>query len=214
PIISVKIRARLDAAEPGTQRAQVDEAVVAIASGGAREEGKVAIAGGVNIRLAFDVMVTIVIVIRHLADKAAVALGAHDLGVQQHLHADFTADFVKRELHRLAVDGKKHAAKLYRAACAPDLTEFLDNLSGDAQHCRPRVVADGVEATKGLHTLQRSRPTKTAGALDHQRAGRGPRGADRRSGASGTAADHYDIVALDVVRHANYTLTLVSQIRG
>src|SRR6202040_4477124 len=89
-----------------------------------------------------------------------------------------------------------------------------DNLSGDAQHCRPRVVADGVEATIGLHTLQRSRPTKTAGALDHQRAGPGQRGADRRSDASGTAADHYDIVALDVVRHANYTITLVSDIRG
>jgi fumarate hydratase class II len=48
--------------------------VVAIASGGAREEGKVAIAGGVNIRLAFNVMVAIVIVIRHLADEPAVAL--------------------------------------------------------------------------------------------------------------------------------------------
>src|SRR6202040_3451689 len=104
-----------------------------------------------------------------------------------------------------AVDGKKHAAKLYRAACAPDLTKFLDNLSGDAQHCRPRLVADGVEATIGLHTLERSRPTKTAGALDHQRAGPGPRRAHRCSNASGTAADHYDIVAFDVVRHENYT---------
>ncbi len=36
----------------------------------------------------------------------------------------------RRAVARLAVDGKKHAAKLYRAACAPDLTEFLDNLSG------------------------------------------------------------------------------------
>ena len=132
-------------------------------------------------------------------------MGAHDLGVQQHLHGDFAADFVQRELHRLAVDGKKHAAKLYRAACAPDLTEFLDNLSGDAQHCRPRLVADGVEATIGLHTLERSRPAKTAGALDHQCAGPGPRRAHRRSDASGTAADHYDIVAFDVVRHENYT---------
>lgn len=125
--------------------------------------------------------------------------------MQQHLHADFAADFVQSELHRLAVDGKKHAAKLYRAVCAPDLTEFLDNLSGDAQHCRPPVVADGVEATIGLHTLERSRPTKTAGALDHQRAGPGPRRAHRRSDASGTAADHYDIVAFDVIRHENYT---------
>ena len=179
--------------------------MVAIASGGAREEGKVAIAGGVNERLAVDVMVTIVIVIRDFADEPAVALGAHDLGVQQHLHAHFAADFVQRELHRLAVDGKKHAAKLYRAACAPDLTEFFDNPSGDAQYCRPRVVADGVEAAIGLHTLERSRPTKTAGALDHQRASPGPRGADRRSDASGTAADHYDIVAFDVLWHENYT---------
>src|ERR1700675_218439 len=139
-----------------------------------------------------------------------VALGAHDLGVQQHLHGDFAADFVQRELHRLAVDGKKYAAKLYRAACAPDLTEFLDNPSGDAQHCRPRVVADGVEATIGLHTLERSRPTKTAGALDHQRAGPRPRRAHRRSDACGTAADHYHIVALDVVRHENYTSSFLS----
>jgi hypothetical protein len=102
---------------------------------------------------------------------------------------------------RLGVDGKKHAAKLYRAACAPDLPEFLDNLSGDAQHRRPRVVADGVEATIGLHTLERSRPTKTAGAFDHQRAGPGPRRAHCRSDARRTPADHYDIVAFDFVRH-------------
>jgi hypothetical protein len=101
-----------------------------------------------------------VIVIRGLADESAVALGAHDLGVQQYLHANFAADFVQRELHRLGVDGKEHAAKLYRAACAPDLTEFLDNLSGDAQHCRLWLVADGVEATIGLHALSVAAPPR------------------------------------------------------
>jgi hypothetical protein len=43
--------------------------------------------------------------------------------------------------------------------------------------------------------------------------GPGPRGADRRSDASGTAADHYDIVALDVVRHENYTISYLSHRR-
>ena len=128
--------------------------------------------------------------------------------MQQYLHGDFAADFVQRELHRLAVDGKKHAAKLYRAACSPDLTEFLDNLSGDAQDCWLRLVAKRVEATIGLHALERSRPTKAPGALDNQRAGPGPRRAYRRSDASGTAADHYDIVAFDVVAHENTVLQL------
>jgi hypothetical protein len=140
-----------DAAEPGAERAHVDEASIAVARRSAGEIRKVAIAAGVDEGPRLDHVRPAAIPDRDGADGIAVALRGNEAGVQEHVDPRSQHDIVEHALHGFGIEYDEHPAKPLRPDERAQRTQAKEHFLSDAADRGPGFWAERIEAAIGEH---------------------------------------------------------------
>ena len=140
-----------DAAEPGAERAHVDEASIAVTRRGAGEIHKVAVPTGVDEGARLDPARPAAILDRDGAHGIAVALRGNEEGMQKHIDARLQRDVVEHALDGLGIEHDEHATKPLGPDERAQGTQRREYFLGDAADRGPGFWAERVEAAIGEH---------------------------------------------------------------
>ena len=116
------------------------------------------------------------VMIRHRRDAVAVAFGAADEGVKQHVDVILQTNLVKGALGRLGIDHYKHAAMTVRRADAAEPAQFGNDIFSDAKDGLSWALSQRVKTAIGENIAHRRCATEAACTFDQQCPRTGPAG--------------------------------------